>query len=123
MNQPASSTIGMPPRGMIGSPGQMLTPGQWTDASGNTYPPGQQALSAGQMPQGMPPGQMPQGMPQGQPPPVDPQRDEMIQAMMKQMQGLSVERDRLSEERDKAMEMLAQAQAMSAESHHRRTAP
>ena len=45
----------------------------------------------------------------------------MIQ--LQQMQMMTVERDRLSEERDKAMEMLAQAQAVAADSHHRRTAP
>ena len=55
--------------------------------------------------------------------PSDPQRDEMMQRMMEQMQMMTVERDRLSEERDKAMEMLAQAQAVAADSHHRRTAP
>ena len=55
--------------------------------------------------------------------PVDPQRDEMMQTMMQQMQIMSVERDRLSEERDKAMEMLAQAQSVAADNQHRRTAP
>ena len=54
---------------------------------------------------------------------VDPQRDEMMRRMMEQMQMMTVERDRLSEERDKAMDLLAQAQALSAESHHRKTAP
>ena len=55
--------------------------------------------------------------------PVDPQRDEMMQTMMQQMQMMQVDRDRLSEERDKAMEMLAQAQTAATDSHHRRTAP
>ena len=78
----------------------------------------------GKIDEGMPP------MMPGQPAPgpegeraVDPQRDEMIQTMMQQMQMMSVERDRLSEERDKAMGMLAQAQSMATDSHHRRTAP
>ena len=69
----------------------------------------------------LPPGML-QGQP-GQPAPPDPQRDEMISSMMQQMQMMTVERDRLSEERDKAMEMLKQAQTMSVDSHHRRTAP
>ena len=54
---------------------------------------------------------------------VDPQRDEMMQRMMEQMQIMAVDRDRLSEERDKAMEMLAQAQTVAADNQHRRTAP
>jgi hypothetical protein len=55
--------------------------------------------------------------------PADPQRDEMIQAMMQQMQMMQGERDRLSEERDKAMAMLAEVQTIATERQNRRTAP
>jgi hypothetical protein len=69
------------------------------------------------------PGQPEQGAVQGSVQPADPQRDEMIQAMMQQMQMMQAERDRLSEERDKAMAMLAEVQSVATERQQRRTAP
>ena len=98
-------------------PGQQMgqiTPDQIVDGN---LPPGMLQGQSGQIP----PGQAASGPEVQQL--ADPQRDEMMQRMMQQFQMMATERDRLSEERDKAMEMLAQSQAISAESHHRRTAP